>query len=141
MHGTLWAGGRFYQSKETSEEPQSPISWSATGLKVNEDISADSKRIISGNPFWDDPDLAHTGASDMGPGDTVGWEFPVVTIHDAFSCLASHCDGVIKALQHNFEMMYQGFDPLQRFLDSVRTGTYPLRHRDYRWIPNPDQFN
>jgi hypothetical protein len=133
VHGTLWSGGRFYQAEEASEQPQSPISWAATGMKVNEDIGTDSKRIIAANPYWrTDP---------LDPEDTIGWEFPVVTIHDAFSCLASHCDEVIDALQFNFEMMYQGFDPLRRFLNSVRDGTYPLRHREYRWISNPDQFS
>lgn len=127
VHGTLWAGGRFYQTE------------------------ADNERIISGNPLvnWgprfnpdpdnpdpDDPDPVH-----LTPEDTIHWEFPVVTVHDAFSCLASHCDEVIDALQHNFEQMYQGFDPLQRFLASVTEGTYPLRHRDYRWLSHPDQFS
>ena len=141
VHGTLWAGGRFYQVAEKSDQ-QSPITWGATGMQINEDIGADSKRIISGiPPYWDDPDLAHTSAKDSGPKDTNHWLFPVVTVHDAFSCLASHCDDVIDALQHNFQMMYAGFDPLQRFLESVTEGTYPLRHRDYRWVSHPDQFS
>ena len=80
-------------------------------------------------------------AKDSGPKDTNHWLFPVVTVHDAFSCLASHCDDVIDALQHNFQMMYAGFDPLQRFLESVTEGTYPLRHRDYRWVSHLDQFS
>ena len=112
------------------------------GVGSDDDIGADTKRIISAiYPYWNDPERHPDGASDFAPEDTDHWRFPVVTIHDAFSCLASHCDEVIDALQHNFDVMYQGFDPLHRFLDSVRDGTYPLRHRDYDWIPNPDQFS
>jgi hypothetical protein len=144
VHGTLWAGGRFYQLEEKSDQ-QSPITWSATGMKINEDIGTDIKRVISAiPPYWDDPDLAEitTKAAELGPEDAIDhWLFPVVTIHDAFSCLASHCDEVIAALQFNFEVLYHGFDPIRRFLGSVRDGTYPLRHREYRWISNPDQFS
>ena len=141
VHGTLWAGGKFYQTEDESDQ-QSPTSRAATGMKINDDIGADTKRVISGiYPYWHDPERHAEGASDFTPEDTDHWRFPVVTIHDAFSCLANHCDEVIKALQHNFEVMYQGFDPLHRFLDSVRDGTYPLRHRDYDWIPNQDQFS
>ena len=127
---------------EVASEQQSPISWSTTGMKINEDIGTDNKRVISGiYPYWDDPSYAETVAAEFTPEDTDHWGFPVVTIHDAFSCLASHCDDVIDALQFNFEVLYHGFDPLQRFLDSVRDGSYPLRHREYRWISNPDQFS
>jgi len=148
-HGTLWATGRFYQTVETPVAGQSPLLWSFTGLKVNE-VHPDSHRIMSRNPiagnprFNPDPDNPDPGDSDpvhMTPEDGSDWGFPVVTIHDAYSCLASHCDEVISALQHNFEQMYQRFDPLQRFLNSVKSGTYPLRHRNYRWIPSPDQFS
>ena len=140
VHGTLWAGGRFYQVEEKSDQ-QSPITWGATGMQINEDIGANRKKVISGiPPYWDDPDLP-ASAKDSGPEDTDHWLFPVVTIHDAFSCLASHCDEVIAALEFNFDVLYRGFDPLQRFLDSVRDGSYPLRHRDYRWVTHPDQFS
>jgi hypothetical protein len=141
VHGTLWAGGRFYQLEERSDQ-QSPITSGATGMEINEDIGTDNKRVISGiYPYWDDPSWAEYGTSELTPEDTEHWRFPVVTIHDAFSCLASHCNEVIAALQFNFEVLYHGFDPLQRFLDSVRDGSYPLRHREYRWISNSDQFS
>ena len=117
VHGTLWSG-KFGMSEVAS------------------------KRIVKGNPYFDNPNYAGLFPDDWSPEDvTDEFRFPVVTIHDAFACLASHCDEVIDALQHNFEQIYQGFDPLQRFLNSVRTGSYPLRHRDYEWEPNPDQFS
>jgi hypothetical protein len=77
VHGTLWAGGRFYQVEEKSDQ-QSPITWGKTGMKVNDDIGADSKRVISGiYPYWDD---AEDGASELTPEDTDHWRFPVIRI-------------------------------------------------------------
>ena len=140
VHGTLWAG-KFGVS-EVASDKQSPISWGGLGFKVDADIGTDTKRVVKGNPYFDNPNFVGLFPDDWSPDEvTDAFNFPVVTIHDAFSCLASHCDEVIETLQHNFEQMYQGFDPLHRFLDSVRTGTYPLRHRDYDWEPNPDQFS
>jgi hypothetical protein len=127
VHGTLWAGGKFYQTEVDNERIISGnplVNW---GPRFNPDPD---------NPDPDDPDPVH-----ITPEDKLHWEFPVVTIHDAFSCLANHCDEVILALQHNFEQMYQRFDPLHRFLNSVRTGSYPPRLRDYKWEPNSDQFS
>ena len=140
VHGTLWAG-RFGMVEVASEQ-QSPISWSISGMKINEDIGADKKRIVSGNPFFGNPYYADSLPDDWSPEETTeAFRFPVVTIHDAFSCPASQCDELIEALQHNIEQIYQNFDPIQRFLTSVRSGTYPLRDRFYEWHSNPDQFS
>ena len=171
VHGTLWSGGRFYQSEVDGTRIIASNPWlrdkredyegkDLQGFLVhNNEGEYVGRTVINGKMYLlsqvgnrsDGFDLEFTPLDDsaldepdvpyLEPEDTLHWEFPVVTIHDAFSCLASHCDEVIDALQHNFEQMYQGFDPLHRFLDSVRTGTYPLRHRDYNWIPNPDQFS
>ena len=117
VHGTLWAG-RF-------------------GM-----VEVDDKRIVSGNPYFGNSHYADTIPDDWTPEETTEeFRFPVVTIHDAFSCPASHCDELIEALQHNIEQIYQNFDPIRRFLNSVRSGTYPLRDRFYEWHSNPDQFS
>ena len=177
VHGTLWSGGRFYQSEvdgkriiagnpylnEMSEHYEGKDNEGVAFLIEGEDEQQkwDGRAMIGGKMYrlssvdsasetgkidlkiapWDDSAIDEPDAGYLSPEDTLHWRFPVVTIHDAFSCLASHCDEVIDALQHNFEQMYQRFDPLHRFLDSVRSDSYPLRHRDYNWIANPDQFS
>jgi len=109
VHGTLWAG-RFDVLKQPN-----------------------GRTLVMGNSTWNDPFFADTTAP-KHPLETYSeFKFPVVTIHDAFSCPPSHCSEMIGTLQNNLYTIYAEFDPFHRFLNAVENDELPIREREFEW--------
>jgi hypothetical protein len=109
LHGTLWAG-RFDVLKQPN-----------------------GRTLVMGNSTWNDPFFADTTAP-KHPLETYSeFKFPVVTIHDAFSCPPSHCSEMIGTLQTNLYTIYAEFDPFHRFLNAVENDELPIREREFEW--------
>jgi hypothetical protein len=109
VHGTLWAGA-FEVEK-----------------------SSNGRTIVTGNTTWNDPSLEGTTAP-KHPLETYSeFKFPVVTIHDAFSCPPSHCSEMMGTLQSNLHTIYAEFDPFHRFLNAVENDELPIREREFEW--------
>jgi hypothetical protein len=115
MHGTL-AYGRFY----FKEEPDGSLTVAGHGIPFGPDFPLDADEPI------DKP------------------RYQIITIHDAFACLASDVDELREVLKMNLVSMYEYFDPFNRFLNDT-TGDTPVHYvapRDVRWVrESPNIFS
>jgi hypothetical protein len=117
VHGTLWAG-----AFDVMKPPN-------------------GRTLVMGNTTWNDPSFEGTTAP-KHPLETYSmFHFPVVTIHDAFSCPPSYCDEMIQTLRRNLETIYAEFDPFHRFLNAVENNELPIREREFEWRDSQTIFD
>ena len=117
VHGTLWAG-----AFGTIRQPN-------------------GRTLVVGNTEWNDSFFEGTTAPSHPLETYSEFKFPVVTIHDAFSCPPSHCDEMIGTLQQNLHTIYADFDPFHRFLNAVENDELPIREREFEWRQSQTIFD
>ena len=59
--------------------------------------------------------------------------YPLMTLHDAFACHASHAADLKDKLVSGLAGMYKHYDPLRAFLAQTEGGRFEPRDRDIDW--------
>ena len=137
IKGRVWSGEKDVELK--AKQPTPSIDWERNRTKAPPNLvhSYDSALIhgvLSYGRFgsvWAEGLLPYMEPTDE---EKHSIHYPVITIHDAFSCHASNCQDLVDKLVLGLGALYSGFDPLNMFLSMTEGTEFDLRKIDSHWV-------